>query len=93
MYMVGRAHAPSYFDGNLHGRIQRFLDSARSCCFRDAFRHLHRAENERDDPRHAWIDATIAAELAIKEFFILYKPELAPFVLEVPSPPLSKLYG
>jgi hypothetical protein len=92
MYIAGRGYMPSYFDGNLHGRIERFLDKGLGGCFQDAFRHLHRAENEKDS-RHAWIDATIAAELAIKEFFILYKPELTPFVLEVPSPPLQKLYG
>ena len=40
-----------------------------------------------------WIDATIAAELAIKEFLITYKPEVEVLLLEVPSPPLYKLYG
>lgn len=57
-----------------------------------AMRHLHRARNEAI-PRYKWIDATIAAELAIKEFFIKYRPELKDLLLEVPSPPLHKLYG
>ena len=57
-----------------------------------AMRHLHRARNE-SVPRYKWIEATIAAELAIKEFFIRYKPELKELLLEVPSPPLRKLYG
>jgi len=55
-------------------------------------RHLHRAKNE-SIPHHKWIDATIAAELAIKEVFIRAKPELEALLLEVPSPPLTKLYG
>lgn len=57
-----------------------------------ALRHLHRAKNEQI-PRYKWIDATIAAELAIKEFYITKKPELETLLLEIPSPPLSKLYG
>jgi len=57
-----------------------------------AFRHLHRAIRERS-PRYKWIDATIAAELAIKEFFIRLNKDIEPWVLEVPSPPLDKLYG
>ena len=57
-----------------------------------AFRHLHRAKREAI-PRYKWIDATIAAELAIKEFFVRFKPELRPLLLEIASPPLHKLYG
>jgi hypothetical protein len=53
---------------------------------------LHRAKRERN-PKYRWIDATIAAELAIKEFLIQFKPEIEPVLLEVPSPPLHKLYG
>jgi hypothetical protein len=40
-----------------------------------------------------WIDATIAAELAIKEFLIRKYPDIETLLLEVPSPPLQKLYG
>lgn len=57
-----------------------------------ALRHLHRAKKE-GNPRHKWIDATIAAELAIKEFLIIYKPDIETLLLEIPSPPLHKLYG
>ena len=57
-----------------------------------ALRHLHRSKNERN-PRHKWIDATIAAELAIKEFLIRLKPDIKTLLLEIPSPPLHKLYG
>jgi hypothetical protein len=57
-----------------------------------ALRHLHKARIERI-PHYKWIDATIAAELAIKEFLIRLKPEIATLLLEMPSPPLHKLYG
>jgi hypothetical protein len=55
-------------------------------------RHLHRAKNE-SLPHYKWIDATIAAELAIKEVLIRAQPVLEPLINEVPSPPLTKLYG
>lgn len=57
-----------------------------------SLRHLHRARKE-SVPRHKWIEATIAAELAIKEFLIRRKPELSVLLLEVPSPPMYKMYG
>jgi hypothetical protein len=57
-----------------------------------ALKHLHRAKTE-DNPRYKWIDATIAAELAIKEFLIRKNSTLEPLIMEVPSPPLDKLYG
>jgi len=57
-----------------------------------ALKHLQRARTE-NRPRHRWIDATIAAELAIKEFLIRFKPDMETLLLEVPSPPLHKLYG
>lgn len=57
-----------------------------------SLRHLHRARNE-GDPRHQWIDATIAAELAIKEFLIRFHPDIRTLLLDVPSPPLPKMYG
>jgi len=70
--------------------IQKYLREGPEPFF--ALRHLHRAIEE-NNPRYKWIDATIAAELAIKEFLIRLKPELEALVLEVPSPPLDKLYG
>jgi hypothetical protein len=57
-----------------------------------AMRHLHRARLE-SMPHHRWIDATIAAELAVKEVLAIAKPELEQLLMEVPSPPLDKLYG
>lgn len=57
-----------------------------------ALRHLQKAKIE-SNPRYKWIDATIAAELAIKEFYIRLAPQLETLLLEVPSPPLTKLYG
>lgn len=57
-----------------------------------AMRHLHRAIQE-SVPHYKWIDATIAAELAIKETLSRANPALECLLLELPSPPLSKLYG
>ncbi|MFT5702337.1 MAG: hypothetical protein ACI8ZB_005254 [Desulforhopalus sp.] len=57
-----------------------------------AMRHLHRAHKELQ-PHHKWIEATIAAELAVKEVLIRANPELETILLELPSPPLTKLYG
>lgn len=70
--------------------IQEYIDNNFSPFF--ALRHLHRAMNE-TNTRYKWIDATIAAELAIKEFLIRKEPTIEPLLLEVPSPPLDKLYG
>jgi len=57
-----------------------------------AMRHLHRARSE-EISHHKWIDATIAAELAVKEVLAKAHPQLEPLLMEIPSPPLSKLYG
>jgi hypothetical protein len=57
-----------------------------------AMRHLHRAQEE-NIAHHKWIDATIAAELAVKEVLSSKKPELEVLLMEMPSPPLAKLYG
>jgi hypothetical protein len=70
--------------------IQQYLDGGFETFF--ALRHLHRAKSEHN-PRYKWLEATIAAELAIKEFLIRKKPEIETLLLEVPSPPLHKLYG
>jgi len=71
-------------------QVQEEIDSGISPLI--GVRHLHRARRE-SMPHHKWIDATIAAELAIKEILIRARPELERLLLEVPSPPLSKLYG
>lgn len=70
--------------------IQNYIENDFEPFF--ALRHLHRAKEERN-PRHKWIDATIAAELAIKEFLIRLKPDIETLLLEVLSPPIHKLYG
>ena len=57
-----------------------------------AFIHLSKAFNEKDT-RHQWIHATIAAELAFKEFLSKYDKKLTSLILKVPSPPLKTLYG
>jgi hypothetical protein len=55
-------------------------------------RHLHRAMQE-PEPRFRWIDITIALELAIKEALIRKNPSIELLILELPSPPLTTLYG
>ncbi|MGC4073142.1 MAG: hypothetical protein QM760_11605 [Nibricoccus sp.] len=57
-----------------------------------AMRHLHRAKHE-DQPHHKWIDATIAAELAVKEVLCRANPAVEQLLIELPSPPIYKLYG
>jgi hypothetical protein len=56
-----------------------------------AMRHLYRAMQE-SSPRFKWIDATIAAELAIKEFLARKQPDLEVLLVHLPSPPLLRLY-
>ncbi|GAG42491.1 unnamed protein product, partial [marine sediment metagenome] len=77
-------------NGKTSNSIQNYIENDFEPFF--ALRHLHRAKNE-SNPRHKWIDATIAAELAIKEFLIKLKPDIETLLLEVPSPPIPKLYG
>ncbi len=57
-----------------------------------ATNHLHRAQAE-SGLRYKWIDATIAAELAIKEVLVRIEPKLEFILKELPAPPLQKLYG
>lgn len=57
-----------------------------------ALKYMEHAKRERI-PNHKWIYATIAAELAIKEFLIRKEPVIGAILLELPSPPLDKLYG
>lgn len=57
-----------------------------------AFEHLHEARRGRGT-RFTWIEATIAAELAIKEALARLEPRLATLLFEVPTPPLRKLYS
>lgn len=57
-----------------------------------AMRHLHRAKNE-TAAHHKWIDATTAAELAVKEVLCRVRPDIEVLLLETPSPPFAKMYG
>jgi hypothetical protein len=77
-------------DNTTEKNVQSYLISDFEPFF--ALRHLHKAIKE-TNPRYKWIDATIAAELAIKEFLVRSRPELETLLLEMPSPPLDKLYG
>jgi hypothetical protein len=88
---TARSWMPSLFDKKLHAKLQSFLDNERRPLL-DAFRHWHRAEREKN-PRYAWIDATIAAELGIKDFLMQFKPDWTTLLTYVPSPPLHILYG
>jgi hypothetical protein len=72
------------------GHIQAILDLHEEPFI--AFEHIHEAKRDRG-ARFTWIEATIAAELAIKEALSRIEPRLTPLLLEVPAPPLRKLYG
>lgn len=83
------------FDDKAAPQIQAYIDNSYSPFL--SLTYLHRAINE-GQPRYKWIYATIAAELAVKEFLIEYTNKdggaaLEPLLLELPSPPLYKLYG
>jgi hypothetical protein len=75
---------------NLEKEIQRYLDSKFTPLF--GLKYIFRALQE-EVPNFKIIDATTAAELAIKEFLILKNPDLRPLLLKLPSPPLDVLYG
>ncbi len=82
-------------DNETEKQIQNYIDTGFSPFF--ALAPLHRAKNEHD-PRYIIIYAAYAAELAIKEFLIEYAKKdgffpVEPLLLELPSPPLGKLYG
>jgi hypothetical protein len=57
-----------------------------------AFKFLNSALND-EVPEFKILDATTAAELAIKEFLMRKNPTLEKLLSELPSPPLPKLYG
>lgn len=90
LYGFMSIHNPIYLNENTAKAIQKYLEGGQEPFF--SLRHLHKAKKE-GNPHYKWIDATIAAELAIKEFLIRLKPEIENLLLEVPSPPLHKLYG
>jgi hypothetical protein len=75
---------------NNEKNIQEYLDNGFYPFV--ALKFLHRAINE-NNSNFKMIDATIAAEMAIKEFLIRKNNDLRPLLLELNAPPLSKLYG
>jgi len=89
-YAIGAFRSFVYLNENTAKAIQEYLKGEYEPFL--ALKHLHRAKKE-GSSRHKWIDATIAAELAIKEFLIRIKPDIETLLLAVPSPPLHKLYG
>ena len=89
--MTGATLRPTYsLDAEWKGHIQAIFDLHEEPFI--AFEHLHEARRGRG-ARFTWIEATIAAELAIKEALSRLEPRLMPLLLEVPAPPLRKLYG
>ncbi len=86
----GLSYSPLVLESSRAKIIQGYLNDGFDPFI--ALRHLHRAKKE-DEPRFRWIEATIAAELAIKEFLVRKIPNVEPLVYELPSPPLTKLYG
>lgn len=89
-YISFDSHINYSLNDETSNTIQEYLDNNFEPFL--ALKYIHKAKNE-NIPQHKWIDATIAAELAIKEFLIRLKPDIETLILEVPSPPLSKLYG
>jgi len=77
-----RQDTAEYIKSSIQNKVEPLL----------AMRHLHRAKSG-SSPHHMWIEATVAAELAIKEVISRAKPDLEVLLLEMPSPPLAKLYG
>jgi len=56
-----------------------------------ACNYLCRAITE-ENTRHKWINATIAAELAFKEFLSILDQRITTLILNMPSPPIKTLY-
>lgn len=56
-----------------------------------AFNHLYKAYDE-GNSRFKWINGTIAAEHAFKEFLSLLDSRTESLMLNIPSPPIEKLY-
>jgi len=57
-----------------------------------ALQHLREAWQRRSY-RSSWIEATLAAELAIKEVLVRLEPKLGAVLFDLPTPPLHTLYG
>lgn len=74
---------------NLLGQIERLANSGIPVF--SAFKYLYKAYEEAN-PRFKWINGTIAAEHAFKEFLSLKDPRAESLMLNIPSPPIEKLY-
>ena len=83
-------HKLGTLDNSLLRTIQNLLDNSERPLL--AYVHLFHAERS-DGLRFKWIEATIAAELAVKEVLMNVAPTIRPLLEELPSPPLRKLYG
>jgi len=77
-------------DAQWQRKIQALLDSGEVPLL--AVRQLYEAIRS-GSARISWVEATIAAELAIKEILVKMEPSLETLLTHVPSPPLQKLYG
>ncbi|WP_394172380.1 hypothetical protein [Guptibacillus hwajinpoensis] len=88
--IIGPSTSPRILTDDTANIIQSYIDRGDEPFV--ALKHLHRAR-QTIISRHIWIEATIAAELAIKEFLIRYCPDIEYLLIELPSPPLDKLYG
>ncbi|PFE65795.1 hypothetical protein CN316_22145 [Bacillus cereus] len=86
----GSSYSPRVFTNEAAKVLQEYISNQFEPFI--ALKHLHRARAD-SNPRHMWIEATIAAELAIKEFLIRKNRNLEFLLLELPSPSLSLLYG
>ncbi|KAA5545413.1 hypothetical protein FYK55_07110 [Roseiconus nitratireducens] len=71
-------------------RLQAIIDSGEQPLVGLEF--LHEAWRH-GEGRVKWVLATTAAELAIKQALIMLNGSLATLLLEVPAPPMHKLYG
>lgn len=70
--------------------LQRLIDQGEEALA--ATDHIFEAWRARS-ARFGWIEATIAAELAIKEVLARVEPKLETLLFEVPSAPITTLYG
>jgi len=82
-------HQVNVRDDKWSNSLQTLFDAMESPLF--ATEHLHEAVRSRID-RFKWIQATIAAELAIKEVLSRLEPRLKVILFKLPSPPIDKLY-
>ena len=90
MHVSLENHSTWPLDERAHHAVQEALDTGALPLV--GMRHLQRAKYD-SQPHYKWIDATIAAELAIKEILCRADPNLRPLLIEMPSPPFSKMYG